>query len=64
MVNRVIEDVDEFKSYLASQPLCQWAAQKQRDVDSGKLSGAQKSSAHKQPKSDNSELADALASMA
>jgi hypothetical protein len=64
MVNRVIEDVEQFKSYLASQPLCQWAAQKQRDVESGKHSGGQKSSVHKPPKSDNSELADALASMA
>ncbi len=61
MVNRVIEDVEQFKSYLASQPLCQWAAQKQRDVEAGKLDAGRKTSSKK---SDNAELAEALSSMA
>jgi hypothetical protein len=64
-MQKVVEDLDEFKAYLASQPLCRWAAQKQREIAAGKHQGHSNSAIHRPvPKNDNSELADALSSMA
>lgn len=66
MPNAVIDDWDQFTAFLAAQPLCRWSAQKQQDIASGKIS-LHKASGIKPPenkKSDNADLAAALASMA
>ncbi|MBK6639220.1 MAG: hypothetical protein IPH08_02590 [Rhodocyclaceae bacterium] len=63
MTQAVIDDIESFKVFLAGQPLCQWAAQKQRDLDQGKTSKSSGGSSAK-AKSDNAELAAALSSMA
>lgn len=64
MVKAVIDDIEQFKLYLARQPLCQWAAMKEADVASGKHADGSKKSGHSAPKTDNSDLAAALSSMA
>jgi hypothetical protein len=71
MTRAVIEDWDGFIAYLAAQPLCQWSAQKQREIASGKHKT--QSPIHSPPpkdipppkaNNDNAELAAALSSMA
>jgi hypothetical protein len=63
MAKAVIQDWDGFIAFLAAQPLCQWSAQKQREIASGKHKG--QSPIHSPPsKNDNAELAAALSSMA
>jgi hypothetical protein len=65
MPSAVINNVDDFKAYLAAQPLCRWAAQKQREIASGLQSDRGHSTIHHPPpKNDNAELAAALSSMA
>lgn len=65
MSKAVVEDWDAFRAFLAAQPLCQWSAQKQRDIDSGKVQLPGLASIHvPQKKNDNADLAAALASMA
>ena len=65
MPSAVITDLDQFKAYLAAQPLCQWAAKKQYEIAAGILSEHGRSSIHAPPpKNDNAELAAALSSMA
>ena len=66
MPNAVIEDWDQFNAFLAAQPLCKWAAQKQQEIVTGKQSDRGRSSVHppSPPKSDNADLAAALSSMA
>lgn len=65
MKQAVIEDWDKFSAFLASQPLCQWSAQKQREVASGMHSGMTGVvQAHAKKKDDNADLVAALASMA
>lgn len=68
MARAVVEDLDQFKSYLSQQPLCLWAAQKQRDIDAGKVPDHSRKGLHlggSPPKpNDNADLAAALASMA
>jgi hypothetical protein len=65
MPKAVIEDLDQFRTYLSSQPLCMWAAQKQHEIEMGLHSDGRKPSAHpRPPKNDNAELAEALSSMA
>ena len=63
-VKTVIQDWDAFIAYLATQPLCQWSIQKQREIDTGSRAPGGKSSIHAPPKNDNAELAAALSSMA
>jgi hypothetical protein len=63
MTNAVIGDWDGFIAFLAAQPLCQWSAQKQREIASGKHK-AQSPIHSPPPKNDNAELAAALSSMA
>lgn len=61
----VVEDWDQFRAFLAAQPLCKWCAQKEREIASGKHS--ERGSPIRPPappKNDNAELAAALASMA
>lgn len=65
MKQAVIEDWDKFRAFLAAQPLCQWSAQKQHEIDSGMhmgMTGGNQAQAKK--KNDNADLAAALASMA
>ena len=66
MPNAVIEDRDQFNAFLAAQPLYKWAAQKQQEIAAGKHSDRGRYSVQPptQPKSDNADLAAALASMA
>jgi hypothetical protein len=65
MSNVVIEDVDQFKVFLASQPLCKWVAQTQREIAAGMHRDHRRAGLHlPAPKNDNAELADALSSMA
>jgi hypothetical protein len=65
MSNAVIDDWDQFMTFLAAQPLCKWSAQKQQEIASGKHTGRGRSSIHPpQPKNDNADLAAALSSMA
>jgi len=65
MPKAVIEDIGRFKAFLASQPLCQWSAQKEQELVEGKHRDHRRSGIHlPPPKQDNSELADALSSMA
>lgn len=65
MPKAVIEDWDQFIAFLAAQPFCQCAAQKQRDLAAEKhnLHG-QTGIRHPPPKNDNADLAAALSSMA
>lgn len=67
MPRAVIEDWDRFAAFLASQPLCQWSFQKQRELAQGLHVEQGRSPIHSPPvakKGADSELADALASMA
>lgn len=61
----VVEDWDQFRAFLAAQPLCQWSAQKQQEIAQG-LHGERGSPIRPPaaPKNDNADLAAALASMA
>jgi len=63
MARAIIEDWDGFTTFLAAQPLCQWSAQKQRDVASGKLP-SKGHAANPGAKDDNAALVAALSSMA
>ena len=63
MTNAVIDDIEKFKAFLATQPLCQWAAQKQHELDQG-LTHKSSAAANKKAKDDNADLAAALSSMA
>ena len=59
----VIEDLDRFYAFLAQQPLCKWATQKQQElaaIEAGIHSGVSPAA----KKNDNAELAAALSSMA
>jgi hypothetical protein len=62
MKNAVIEDWGKFAAFLAAQPLCQWSAQKQREMAMGVHFGG--GMAPPKKKNDNAELAAALSSMA
>lgn len=66
MPKAMIEDMDRFKAFLASQPFCRWSAHKEQEIAMGihrDHRGA--SGVHlPPPKNDNAELADALSSMA
>lgn len=64
MPQSIVEDMEQFKAYLAAQPLCQWAAQKEREIASGAHGDGSKKSGKSQQKSDNADLAAALSSMA
>lgn len=71
MAQAVIEEWGQFADYLAAQPLCVWARQKQQKIDAGLIretgGGPIHATAkvpHDAPKNDNAELAAALASMA
>ncbi len=65
MPQAVVEDWDQCIAFLASQPLCQWAAQKQQEIARGTYHPRGKSSIHPPPpKNDNADLAAALSSMA
>lgn len=66
MPKAVVEDWDEFRTFMAAQPLCQWSAQKQRDMARGLHQDRQRTGIHSPPppKNDNADLAAALASMA
>jgi len=65
MPKAVVEDWDEFRAFLAAQPLCKWSAQKEQEIASGTLHNSGPSSIHAAPKkNDNADLAAALASMA
>ncbi len=64
MPNAVIEDWDQFRAFLAAQPLCKWSAQKQREIAAGTHRDRGRSSIHPPPKNDNADLAAALSSMA
>lgn len=63
MPNAVIEDRDKFKAFLASQPLLQWSAQRQQEIARG-MGARGQSPVQPPPKSDNADLAAALAMMA
>jgi hypothetical protein len=61
----VIEDWDGFTAFLAAQPLCRWAAQKQQQISSGRYVDKGQVRIHAPPpKNDNAALAEALSSMA
>ncbi len=65
MPKAVVENWDEVYAFLAAQPLCQWAAQKKKELAAGQHSGHGRQSIHAAPKkNDNADLAAALASMA
>ena len=64
MPKAVIEDVDQFKAFLARQPLCQWVAQTQQEIAAGIHSAHKRAGIQPPPKNDNAELAEALSSMA
>jgi hypothetical protein len=66
MPNAVIEDWDQFRAFLASQPFCAWSAQKQREVAMGMHTGrgGVHAAAAAPAKDDNADLMAALASMA
>lgn len=65
MPNAVVENWDDFKTFLSAQPLCRWSAEKQQQIASGSLpvrsSGMEKSAA---AKDDNADLVAALSAMA
>ena len=61
----VIDDRNRFIAFLATQPLCQWMAQKQREIDAGMHTQSAASHVHApKPKDDNADLLAALGSMA
>jgi hypothetical protein len=64
MSKSMIDDKHQFHAFLATQPLCQWVAQKKHEVATGMHSEKGRASAHSQPKNDNADLAAALSSMA
>ena len=64
MVKAVVADSDRFKTFLAAQPLCKWIAQTQREIAAGTHPHRRTPVHPLSPKNDNSELADALSSMA
>jgi hypothetical protein len=65
MPNAVIEDGDQFKAFLAAQPLCKWLAEKQNEIARDPQMGHRAASViPPAPKSDNAELVAALSSMA
>jgi hypothetical protein len=64
MKQAVIDDWDKFSAFLASQPLCQWSAQKEREMAMGMHLGGAMVAAPRAKKNDNADLAAALASMA
>jgi hypothetical protein len=64
MKKAVIEDWDRFSAFLAAQPLCQWEAEKRRELAMGLSLDSGKSRVLPPPKNDNADLAAALASMA
>jgi hypothetical protein len=65
MSKAVIEDWGQFKAFLASQPLCQWSAQKEHEIALGMHDDHRQASVRPHPpKNDNAELASALSSMA
>jgi hypothetical protein len=61
-----VEDWDQFRAFLAAQPLCMWSAQKQQELARGLHDERGRSGIHPPPapKNDNADLAAALASMA
>ena len=65
MEKTVVQDWDRFTAYLAAQPLCQWAAQKEIEILSMGIPLDSKILKPNAPKkNDNADLAAALASMA
>jgi hypothetical protein len=65
MRNAVVENPDQFYAFLATQPLCKWSAQKQREVATQIRSDQSGHTIHApKPKDDNAELAAALALLA
>ena len=67
MAKAMIEDREALEEFLAEQPLCKWAVQKDKDIASGKVQ-LHKSTVlppeTKSKKDDNAELLAALGSMA
>lgn len=65
MSDAMTKDLDQFKAFLAAQPFCKWAAQTQREIAAGRHSTHRRASVHPHsPENDNSELVQALSSMA
>ena len=64
MADAVIQDWEQFKGFLAAQPLCQWAVQKQHAIATGLHSGQARPSAQPRSKDENAALMAALDSMA
>jgi hypothetical protein len=64
MKQAVIEDWDKFNAFLAAQPLCRWAAQKEHELAMGMHLGSAMVEAPRAKKNDNAALAAALSSMA
>lgn len=65
MKKAVIDDWDKFSAFLASQPFCQWAAQKQRELAQGMHYSDGAIVQPQAPKrNDNADLVAALSSMA
>jgi hypothetical protein len=65
MPKAVIEDWGRFRAFLASQPSCQWSAQKEQEIAMGIHHDHRRAGIRPPPpKNDNAELADALSSMA
>lgn len=65
MKKAVIDDWDGFSAFLAAQPFCQWAAQKEYELaHSMHFAGGPIVQPQAPKKNDNAELAAALASMA
>lgn len=66
MPNAVIEDWNKFAAFLSAQPLCQWSAQKQEEIAKGMHDVHAHPEIHAPgvKKKVDTELADALASMA
>lgn len=64
MPTAVIEDLERFNAYLAAQPFCAWAAQKQQEVMAEMAADRKRPTGNATAKNDNAELAAALSSMA
>lgn len=64
MPKAVIADWDRFHAYLAAQPLCMWAEQKQHEIATGVLTGLGGPARPAPKKDDNADLVAALSSMA
>lgn len=65
MPKAVIEDWNRFSAFLSAQPLCQWSAQKQHEIDTGMISlGGSSIRPPPAKKDDNADLMAALSSMA